>query len=140
MQSNLKKTPLVLPPLFMLLTLSLTACGGSGATSSASLATATTNAPTNEVDMGAFKFVQVSRTIAAGDHIHFVVEPDGEPHLLCIGKDGKCDTSATDPKDLTGQGLVIEPGQWHDVQFDKLGTFPITCTFHPSMSLVVTVR
>jgi plastocyanin len=140
MQRTLKKTPLVLPLLFLLLTFGLAACGASSATSSASLATATPNVPANEVDMNSYQFLQKSRTIRAGDHIHFVVEQGAEPHLLCLGQDRNCDASATDPKDLTGQGLVLNPGESHDVQFDKVGTYQITCTFHPSMHLVVTVR
>jgi plastocyanin len=140
LKKTLKKTPLILPLLFLLLTLGLAACGDSSATSSASVATATPNVPYNEVDMNSYQFLQKSRTITAGDHIHFVVEQGAEPHLLCLGQDRTCDASATDPKELTGEGLVLNPGESHDVQFDKVGTYQITCTFHPSMHLVVTVR
>jgi plastocyanin len=149
MQRTLKKTPLVLPLLFLLLTLGLAACGESSATSSASLATATpnapvasatSNAPANEVDIGPFTFVQDNRTITAGDHIHFVVGQEAHAHILCLGSLGKCNASATGPQDLTGQGFIIEPGQSRDVRFDKAGTYSITCSLHPRMNVVVTVR
>jgi len=131
MHRNLKKAPLVLPLLLLILTLGVAACGGTSAT---------TNAPANEVDMGAANFIQTSRTITAGDSIHFVAEQGGATHVLCIGKDGGCDAGATGPQDLTGQGFTIQPGESHDVQFDKAGVYHITCPIHPSMNLVVTVR
>jgi plastocyanin len=131
MISNLKKTMPVLPLLFLTLTLGLAACGGAGTTA---------NAAANEVDMGTANMVQTSRAITAGERIHFVDEQGGATHILCIGKDGNCDTSAKGPQDLTGQGFTIQPGQSRDVQFDKTGTYPITCPIHPSMNLVVTVR
>ena len=131
MHSNLKKTTLVLPLLLLILTLGVAACGG---------VSTTANAPANEVDMGTSNFVQASRAIATGDHIHFVDEQGGATHVLCLGKDGNCDTSATGPQDLTRQGFTIQPGQSHDIQFDKAGVYRITCPIHPSMNLVVTVR
>jgi plastocyanin len=125
------KMALVLPLLLLILTLGVAACGGTSTTA---------NAPANEVDMGAANFVQTSRTITAGDRIHFVAEQGGATHVLCIGKDGGCDAGATGPQDLSGQGFTIQPGESHDVQFDKAGVYRITCPIHPSMNLVVTVR
>jgi plastocyanin len=130
MHSNLKKAPLVLP-LLLILTLGVAACGGGGVS---------LNAPANEVDMGLSNFVQTSRTISAGDSIHFVAEQGGATHVLCLGKDGKCDTSARGPQPLTGQGFTIQPGQTQDVRFDTAGAYAITCPIHPSMNLTVTVQ
>lgn len=131
MSSTMKKTVAILLPLLLLLALGLAACGG---------ATANPNAPANEVDMGAANFAQTSRTISAGQSIHFVDEQSGTMHILCIGKNGHCDASAKGPQDLVGQGFTIQPGQTHDVQFTAAGTYPITCTIHPNMNLTVTVH
>lgn len=130
MQSDLKKAALVLPML-LILTLGVAACGGSSTAD---------NALANEVDMGLSNFVQTSRTITAGDSIHFVAEQGGSMHVLCIGKDGACDVGATGPRDLTGQGFTIQPGETHDVQFDQAGVYHVTCPIHPSMNLVVTAQ
>jgi len=130
MLSDLKKVALV-GLLLLILILGVAACGGSSAAD---------NAPANEVDMGLSNFVQTSRTITAGDSIHFVAEQGGATHVLCIGKDGACDASAAGPQDLTGQGFTIQPGETHNVQFDKAGVYHVTCPIHPSMNLVVTVQ
>lgn len=131
MSSTMKKTVAILLPLLLLLALGLAACGG---------ATANPNAPANEVDMGTANFAQTSRTISAGQSIHFVDEQSGTMHILCIGKNGHCDASAKGPQDLVGQGFTIQPGQTHDVQFTTAGTYRITCTIHPNMNLTVTVH
>lgn len=131
MSSTVKKTVAILLPLLLLLALGLAACGG---------ATANPNAPANEADMGAANFAQTSRTISAGQSIHFVDEQSGTMHILCIGNNGHCDASAKGPQDLVGQGFTIQPGQSHDVQFTTAGTYPITCTIHPNMNLTVTVH
>jgi plastocyanin len=124
----------VLLPLLLLMALGLAACGGTGGASS------NPNAAANEVDMGSANFVQTSRTISAGESIHFVDDPSGAMHILCIGKEGQCDPNTKGPQDLTGQGFTIQPGQSHDVRFDSAGTYLITCSIHPNMNLTVTVR
>jgi plastocyanin len=149
MRSNLKKTPLVLPLLSLLLTLGLAACAASGATTSASVASAppsasaasaTSTLPANEVVVSQRKFLPDTRTISAGDHIHVVDDPDTlEVHIVCLGQHTTCDTSAMGPKELTGEGFTIKPGETRDVQFDKAGTYLITCTLHHQMDMVVTV-
>ncbi len=131
MQSNLRKTVAILPLLLLILTLGLAACGG---------ASTNVNAPANEVDMGPANFVQTSRAISTGQSIHFVDQQSGTTHMLCIGRDGSCDTSAKAPKDLASPGFSIQPGQTHDVLFDTAGTYTITCPIHPSMNLTITVR
>jgi plastocyanin len=134
MQSTMRRVGAVLLPLLLLLALGLAACGGTSGAST------NPNAPANEVDMGSANFVQTSRTISAGESIHFVDDPSGTMHILCIGKDGQCDPNSKGPQNLTGQGFTIQPGQSHDVRFDSAGTYPITCSIHPNMNLIVTVR
>ena len=131
MHNIMRRTAAILLPLLLLLALALAACGG---------ATTNPNAPANEVDMGSANFVQTSRTISTGESIHFVDEQSGTMHILCIGRDERCDPNANGPQALTGQGFTIQPGQTQDVRFDTAGTYPITCTIHPHMNLTVTVR
>lgn len=132
MHTNMKRTLMVLLPLLLTLALALgvAACGAS----------ANPNAPANEVDMGGSNFFQTTRTISAGQSIHFVDEQGGTTHILCIGHDGHCDAGGNGPQALLGQGFTIQPGQSRDVQFDAAGTYAITCTIHPSMNLTVTVH
>lgn len=120
-------------PLLMILAFGLTACGQSNADAQSSAAA-------NQVDMGVNNFVQSSVTIGTGQNVHFVVQQSGTMHILCIGKEGKCDTGARGPQELLGQGITIQPGETHDVRFDTAGTYTITCPLHPSMNLSVTIR
>lgn len=132
MHSLMKKAAVTLLPLLLILTLGLAACGSASGESNA-------HAPANEVDMGTNNFVQTSRTITTGESIHFVDQQSGTTHILCIGKDGRCDTSAKGPQDLAGQGFTIQPGQSQDVRFDTAGTYAVTCTIHPNMNVMITV-
>ena len=130
---RLMKTAVVLLfPLLLILPLGFAACGSAAGDSNA-------NAPANEADMGTNNFVQTSRTIKTGESIHFVDQQSGTTHILCIGKDGHCDTGAKGPQDLTGQGFTIQPGESHDVLFDTPGTYAVTCTIHPNMNMTITV-
>jgi plastocyanin len=131
MRHNMRMAAAILLPLLLTLALSLAACGGGGATS---------NAPTNEVDMGLSNFVQTSRTISVGESIHFMDDQGGATHILCLGKDGNCDASAKGPQPLTSQGFTIQPGQTKDVRFDTAGAYAITCPIHPGMNLLVTAQ
>lgn len=119
--------------LLLALTLGLAACGQASDQPNAST-------PANQVDMGATNFVQTSVTVAPGQSVHFVDQQSGTMHILCIGKDGRCDTNAKGPQDLIGQGFTIQPGQSHDVTFAAAGKYTITCTLHPTMNLSVTIR
>jgi plastocyanin len=129
----MKKIAAMMFPLLMILVLGVTACGQASSQSNAST-------PANEVDMGATNFVQTSVTIRTGQSVHFVDQQSGTMHILCIGKDGRCDANAKAPQDLIGQGFTIQPGQSHDVRFDTAGTYSVTCTLHPTMNLSVTIR
>lgn len=132
MHRLMKRTAVLLFPPLLILTLGLAACGSASGDSN-------TNAPANEADMGTNNFVQTSRTIKTGESIHFVDQQSGTTHILCIGRDGHCDTSAKGPQDLTGQGFTIQPGESHDVRFDTAGTYAVTCSIHPNMNMTITV-
>ena len=131
MRNNMRGTAALLVPLLLTLSLGLAARSGTGAP---------LNALTNEVDMGPSNFVQPSRTINAGENIHFVDEQSGATHVICLGRDGNCNTSAKGSQPLTGQGSTIQPGQMQDVRFDEAGVYAITCPIHPSMNLLITVQ
>jgi plastocyanin len=131
MRNNMRALALPFSLLLLLsLSLGLAACG----------AGATSDVPSNEVDMGFSTFVQPSRTIKVGESIHFVNEQSGVTHVICLGREGNCDTSAMGPQELSGQGLTIQPGQTQDVRFDAAGAYAITCPIHPKMNLSITVQ
>ena len=113
----------------VLLLFALAACGQSAATS-------------NEVSMAESDFSATSVSIKAGQAVHFT-DPAGvgATHIICLGSDGNCDTTASGPQTLEGNGFTINAGdQPKDVTFSTPGTYKITCSIHPSMNLTVTVR
>jgi plastocyanin len=96
----------------------------------------------NEVSMVAADFSTTSLTITAGQVVHFT-DPAGVggTHIVCLGNEGECDTSAQGPQALEGGGFTINAGDPpKDVTFAAPGTYKITCSIHPSMNLTVTVR
>lgn len=116
-------------PLLFVLALA-TGCGGSGGSAAA-----------NEVRMNAADFEQTTITIKAGTALHLADEQSGTTHLLCLGKDGQCDSAAQGPQKLNAANpLEVDPGQSVDITFDTPGTYAITCTIHPGMELTVTVQ
>jgi plastocyanin len=119
---------LILAPLLALV-LALAACGQS------------TTAP-NEVSMVTADFSTTSITIKAGQAVHFT-DPAGTGgvHTICLGTDGTCDSGAKGPQALQSPGFTINPGDGaKDVTFDTPGTYQITCSIHPAMSLTVIVQ
>jgi plastocyanin len=107
----------------------LAACGQSTATS-------------NEVSMAESDFSATRVTIKAGQAVHFT-DPAGvgATHIVCLGSDGNCDTAASGPQALEGSGFTINAGDPpKDVLFPTPGSYKITCSIHPSMNLIVTVR
>lgn len=113
----------------VLLVFALAACGQSAATS-------------NEVSMAESDFSATSVSIKAGQAVHFT-DPAGvgATHIICLGSDGNCDTTASGPQTLEGNGFTINAGDPpKDVPFPTPGTYKITCSIHPSMNLTVTVR
>ncbi len=115
------------------LALLLAGCGGAGGGGGGA---------SNELDLGAFTFVQSTIALSAGQQLH-IVDPQGSggTHDLCIGQQGQCDASAAGPAELQGPaGLMISPGATKDITFATAGTYHITCTIHPSMNMTVTVQ
>jgi plastocyanin len=99
-------------------------------------------AAANEVSMAAADFSPTSIAITAGQAVHFT-DPAGVggTHIVCLGAEGSCDTSAQGPQALEGGGFTINVGDPpRDVTFMTPGTYQITCSIHPSMNLTVTVR
>ena len=129
----MKKTAVMLSLLLIPAVLGLAACGQPNGGAQPSPAP-------NEVDMGAYSFVQTSVTISTGQSVHFVDQQSGTMHILCIGKDGHCDGRTTGLGDLSGHGFTIQPGQSRDVVFDTTGTYTVTCTIHPNMNVTITVQ
>ena len=115
--------------LAIFLLFALAACGQSTAAS-------------NEVSMAESDFSATSVTIKAGQAVHFT-DPAGvgATHIVCLGSDGNCDTTASGPQALESGGFTINAGDPpRDVTFPTAGTYKITCSIHPSMNLTVTVR
>lgn len=131
----MKKLPAIVLPSAMLLLLSFSACGKTpGATQTSS------STPANEVQMGTDNFVQTSLTVAAGTSVIFKDESSGAPHIICVGKNGQCQSNANAPKAIQNPGFNINPGSTKNVTFTKAGTYDITCTIHPQMNLTLTVK
>jgi plastocyanin len=109
--------------------LALAACGQSA------------SAP-NEVSMTGSDFSPTNVTIKTGQAVHFT-DPAGvgAMHIVCLGRDGACDTTAQGLQALEGDGFTISAGDPpKDVTFTTPGVYKITCSLHPSMNLTVTVR
>jgi len=96
----------------------------------------------NEVSMTASDFSPTTVTIKTGQAVHFT-DPAGvgAMHIVCLGSDGNCDTTAQGPQALEGDGFTLNAGDSpKDVTFTTPGTYKITCSLHPSMNLTVTVQ
>lgn len=132
----MKKLSLFLLPLLLILALSVAACGktpsGPGGGDEFTGSTVT---------MAQTDFEKHSITVTAGTTITFKDNPDGTTHILCIGENGKCDSGAQGPQELTkSSGTTVEPGKSFDSKFDQPGTYKIACIVHPNMNMVVTVK
>lgn len=134
----------------------LAACGGSSSTASTSpTATSGSSAPTSTVQptasattptssgaatitMSAFSFSgNTSVTIKAGQGITFT---SAGTHDLVIGMRGQFSAQNGAPSELnSNQGVMFSPGDSKTIVFPHAGTFAITCTFHPSMQVTITV-
>jgi plastocyanin len=140
--------------LALLLTLATAACGAPVAPT-ASVAPTTSGAPTAtavpstpsavvgaQVQLAGASFVADTAALAAGQAVRFVDPAStGGPHMLCLGHNQICDTSATGPSMLQGAGFRIQAGDPpRIVVFSTAGVYHITCSLHPLMNLTVTVH
>jgi len=102
------------------------------------------NAQATTVAMTVDNFVNndASYTLKAGHAIAFADPANtGGLHILCFGKNGRCDKSiTTGPKDLQGDGFQINASQSRLVTLGAPGTYPITCSIHPIMQITIVVQ
>jgi plastocyanin len=135
---KMKKSVLAIPVVLLLVAVALFGCGkvpGGHNTGGPS------SVPSTTVQMDPTNFVQSTRTIQAGQTLLFDnTVGGGGLHIICLGTDQQCDTSAEGPSDLKSPGFTINPGGTKSVTFPTAGTFKITCTVHASMNLTVTVQ
>jgi plastocyanin len=74
-----------------------------------------------------------SLTIAAGESVAF--ENSGSNHRIVEGEEG---TEASDP---AFEALSLGAGDISDpIAFDEPGSYPVTCTIHPSMQMTIVVE
>ena len=135
--NSTKRAMLGVPVLLLVMGLALFGCGkvpGVHTSTGPSVASTT-------VQMGPTSFVQSTRTIKAGQALLFDdTYQGGGLHIICMGKDQQCDTSAQGPSALASPGFTINPGATKSVTFPTAGTYQITCTVHANMNLTVTVQ
>ena len=101
---------------------------------------ATTGPSAATVTLGPTTFNgSTSVTITAGQSVTFN-NSQGGTHNLVTGTGGKFSQEAGAPGQLGATGLPLTSGDVTPVTFPTAGTYHITCTFHPSMQLTVTVK
>ena len=106
--------------------MAIAGCGG-GATTGASA-----SLPPGTVELVKFQFSPRELAIASGTSLTFV-NKDGAAHSVTEGIDGSPAPSARFDDRLDEGRQVVIP-------FAAPGTYQLTCTFHPTMSMTVTVR
>jgi plastocyanin len=133
----MKKSVLAIPVVLLMVALVLFGCGKvPGLHNSTGPSVAETT-----VQMGPTTFVQTTRTIHAGQSLLFDdTVGGGGLHIICLGNNMTCDSSAQGPSDLKSPGFTINPGATKSVTFPTAGTYQVTCTVHPNMNLTVTVQ
>ncbi|PWT77455.1 MAG: hypothetical protein C5B60_02715 [Chloroflexi bacterium] len=132
----MKKSVLAIPVVLLVVALLLFGCGKVPGVHNNN-----SGVPSTTVQMGPTNFVQATRTIHAGQTLLFDdTSGGGGLHIICLGNDMACDTSAQGPSDLKSPGFTINPGATKSVTFPTAGTYKITCTVHSNMNLTVTVQ
>lgn len=133
----------------------LAACGGTSSTNTTPTATtppaatdtpappaATTPPSAATITMGRSAFSgTTSVTIKAGQAVLFTdPSANGGIHDLVIGHNGQFQAMSGGPSEFdSASGAAFSPGDQKVVTFAKAGTYPITCTIHPTMQVTVTV-
>ena len=138
-------------PLPLLLALTLAACGGGDAASdepvastaaseaatpsvAASEAAAPSEGASDEVrvTLDGFAFDETELTISAGTEVTFL-NADSAAHTVTEGVDGEAaDSPIIDDEVAANQSTSFT--------FDEAGTYEITCLFHPTMNMTITVE
>lgn len=94
----------------------------------------------NSVEVTATDFAPHALTIKRGSEVTFVVRLDSGPHILCLGRNGRCDPSLSGPPELREDGgFSVDAGQSLTVDFFSPGIYPVTDSIYPSMNVVITV-
>jgi plastocyanin len=140
------KTPraaVILPLMLalLLLTTGLTACSLTNAQAPADFKPRPTpGGGKNTIDVTAIDFTQHALNVKRGSAVAFVVRLDSGPHILCLGKNGRCDPTLPGPPELRQDGgFSVDAGQTLTLDFESPGVYPITCSIYPSMNVVITV-
>lgn len=118
------------------MTLLLPACGQvaapDGGTNDDATGQPTGGVGGEQVEIAGLAFGQQEITVSAGTTITWV-NNDSVGHTVTHGEDGQAVADA----------LVDEPigtGEEVSFTFDEPGTYPITCTIHPEMNMIVVVE
>ncbi len=92
------------------------------------------------IEMTHTNFTTTYVTIFSHDKITIQNPANGITQTFCIGKDQQCDTlpDANYPSQLN-KGLVIQPGQSVNLEFDHAGSYYITSKSTPHMNLKIVV-
>lgn len=142
--------------LLLCVAFTLAACGGTSSAGNSSptattapAPTATTAAPTATkppsaatISFGRFSFSgNTSVSIKAGQGVLFDdPSSSGGTHDLVIGTHGQFSAMNGAPSEFnSSSGTLFSPGDQKVIVFANAGTYPITCTIHPSMQVTVTV-
>lgn len=94
----------------------------------------------NTVDVTANDFAPHALTVKRGSEVTFVVRLDSGPHILCLGRNGHCDSALQGPRELRqGGGFSVDAGEYLTVDFVSPGVYPVTDVIYPAMNTVITV-
>ncbi len=98
----------------------------------------------NTVEMASSTFVTSSVTIPAGWTVKFD-DPSstGGVHILCLGQHQTCDGSIKNgPPELSNPSspVTFNNGDSKTYTFSTKGDFPVTCTVHSNMDMIVHVH
>jgi len=85
-----------------------------------------------EVALVEFAFAPTELTVPAGTTVTFTND-DSALHSVSEGSNGQVAEDAAFDEDVDGGASV-------DIAFDEPGTVQITCKYHPSMNMTVTVE
>jgi hypothetical protein len=133
----MKQALLSIPILLVVAALALGGCGNGPGTQSST----GSSVPATTVQLSPTDFMQTTRTIRVGQSLLFDDSVNGGSlHIICLGRNQVCSTSARGPAALMRGGFTIQPGTTKSVTFPTAGTYSITCTVHPNMNLAVVVR
>jgi plastocyanin len=130
----MRKFTLLAVPLLFVIVLAISGCGESSGGSGGSYSTP-------DVTMGQDNFDHSSLAISAGATVKFSSPSSAAPHILCVGENGHCATTASGPSELTGgNSMRVDPGETKSVTFATPGAYKIACTLHPMMTMTITVQ